>query len=228
MKAFLITLLQLISLMSFSQFALVKDKDGFSNVRSEAKASGKIIDTVKNGRLVFCYEKFGNWVMVDYLKGKEYIDGYIYSDRLKMIDEYKELKAKEETAHRSTYRYGDIVVSISTEPFKKTTEKFQYYKDNTEQIEFINGKPYYGRDGGYPTSRYKNITITIKGKSLTLPFAAIENLFEPNLALTKAFYDEQNDILYIHSSNGDGAGNYEVIWRIEKGKYRDRNIAFGF
>ena len=28
--------------------------------------------------------------------------------------------------------------------------------------------------------------------------------------------------------NSDGAGSYEVIWKIEKGVYKERYIAYGF
>jgi hypothetical protein len=56
----------------------------------------------------------------------------------------------------------------------------------------------------------------------------LENLYEISLANTKAHYDKANDILYIQSMNSDGAGSYEVIWKIEKGIYKNRFIAYGF
>ncbi len=63
---------------------------------------------------------------------------------------------------------------------------------------------------------------------LTLPPAALENLYEPNLGSTKVNYDRIKDILYISTMNSDSAGGYFVVWKIEKGKYKERFIAYGF
>lgn len=37
-----------------------------------------------------------------------------------------------------------------------------------------------------------------------------------------------NDIFYIRSQNSDGAGAYDVVWRVVKGMYTDRDIEYGF
>jgi hypothetical protein len=44
----------------------------------------------------------------------------------------------------------------------------------------------------------------------------------------EAHYDPLNDILYIRSQNSDGAGAYDVVWRVVKGIYTDRDIVYGF
>lgn len=36
------------------------------------------------------------------------------------------------------------------------------------------------------------------------------------------------NIVYIQSMNSDGAGSYEVIWKVEKAVYKERYIACGF
>jgi hypothetical protein len=45
---------------------------------------------------------------------------------------------------------------------------------------------------------------------------------------TKVHYDKTSDILYIHAMNSDGAGGYVVIWKIEKGGYKERFVSHGF
>lgn len=65
-------------------------------------------------------------------------------------------------------------------------------------------------------------------KTIELPKNSFDDLFEPSLYNTKINYDKKNNILYITSSNSDGAGGYEIVWVIEKGKYKERKIAFGF
>lgn len=63
---------------------------------------------------------------------------------------------------------------------------------------------------------------------MILPKNALEGLYEPALNNTQVNYDKQNDILYIQAMNSDGAGSYEVVWKIEKGTYKERYIAYGF
>ena len=56
MKVYGITLLLCcFSYWSTAQFALIKDADGYSNIRKEANAQSTILDTVSDGRLVFVY-----------------------------------------------------------------------------------------------------------------------------------------------------------------------------
>lgn len=80
----------------------------------------------------------------------------------------------------------------------------------------------------FPKKEYKSIKIEINKIKIELPKVALRNLFEPNLYNSKANYNEKEDILYIHSSNSDGAGSYEVIWIIEKIKYKSRIEVYGF
>ena len=81
---------------------------------------------------------------------------------------------------------------------------------------------------GIPTREYKSIEVNIGQRKMSLPKVAFENLYEPSLDHTQVNYDKTNDIVYIQSMNSDGAGGYEVIWKIEKGVYKDRFIAYGF
>jgi hypothetical protein len=119
---------------------------------------------------------------------------------------------------------------VSEKKFDKTKYRFSYYKDKDahDYIQFINGKQYWGTDGETPTRAYKSILIVCSQKKVSLPPSALENLFEPNILDTEVHYDRQNDILYIQSFNSDGAGAYDVIWKIEKGVYKERYIMYGF
>ena len=95
-------------------------------------------------------------------------------------------------------------------------------------IEFIDDDKYWGKDGGMPTTEYKSIEIVIGQRKINLSKNAFKNLVEPSLLSTIVNYDKASDILYVQSSNGDGAGSYEVIWKIEKGIYKERFVAYGF
>jgi hypothetical protein len=228
MKTFCTFSLLILVNLAHGQFAIIDDKDGFCNIRSAAETGTNITDKLENGHFVYCLEFKENWVNIDYLKNKQDLNGYVYNNRLKMIAAYEEITLLSKSEDVSMYGKVSIKVSITKQKFDKSKYRFSYYKDARDQIELINGKPYWGSDGGVPEFAYKSITIIKENKIIELPKAAIEDLFQPNLYHTKVNFDKVNDILYIQSMNSDGAGGYVVIWRIEKGKYKDRYIAHGF
>jgi hypothetical protein len=117
---------------------------------------------------------------------------------------------------------------LTQKSFDKTKHKFKYFKDPTDQIELIDNNKYWGRDGGMPETEYQKITVKIGRKTITLPKEATANLFEPSIYNTQVNFDKVRNIIYIQSMNSDGAGAYDVIWKIENGIYKERFIAYGF
>jgi hypothetical protein len=79
-----------------------------------------------------------------------------------------------------------------------------------------------------PKTQYNSITVKMGNTLLELPSTAFDNLYQPTLYKTKAYYDAASHTLYIMSSNSDGAGAYEIVWEIEAGEYKNRFIAYGF
>jgi hypothetical protein len=222
----------LLTKFSFGQLAIISDKDGYSNVRTSAESGGKISDTLHNGPFVFCSDETkGNWSNIFYSKNDQELSGYVYHDRIKFISDYERIPALPIQINPSTYGKDSIKIILTVEKFDKSRCRVSYSKDSHSQIQFIqfiNGKQYWGTDGEQPKTEYKSILIIIGNRKITLPWAAIENLFEPSIYNTQVNYDRKNDILYIQSYNSDGAGGYEVIWRIGGGTYKDRYIFNGF
>lgn len=214
--------------LSFGQFAVVSDRDGYVNVRSSSKTSGRITDTLKNGHLIYCFEAEGNWKSIDYTKRKQEMNGYIYTDRFKFISDYEEIPLSDRKANSSIYSKDSLKIIVSKKQFNRANYHFSYHKDAKDQIEFMNGKQYWGTDGGQPKTEYNFILVQLDSKKIYLPQIALNNLFEPNIHHTQVHYDRENDTLYIHAMNSDGAGGYEVIWKIEKSVYKERFIVHGF
>lgn len=211
----------------FSQ-AIINDKDGFVNVRLEADKGSKLIDTLRNGHLIFPLERDGNWVSIDYFKKNESFSGFIYSDRIKKIEQYPEIKRKKSPNNEIILKNDSIEISVTEKKFEPKEHKFSYSKENAKSIIRIDKKEYYGTDGEMPKTQYHEIKVKIKNQVISLPKSATENLYEPSLEKIVANYDKENDIIYINSYNSDGAGGYIVVWKIKKGKYEDRLVFYGF
>lgn len=228
MKLVMTAFLFILSTLTYGQFAIIRDKEGYCHVRSSAQIGKNVIDTLENGHLVYCFEKKDNWVNIDYTKNNKELNGQVYHDRLQLISDYQSIPFVSEGENSVTYKKEDVKIVVTQQKFDRSRYQFSYYKEAKDQIERINGKQYWGTDGGMPKAEYKSIVIYAGRQKILLPKSALENLFEPSLYNTEVHYDKAHDIVYIESMNSDGAGSYEVLWKIEKGKYKGRLIAYGF
>jgi len=193
----------------FGDYAVVKDKDGYVNIRAKESVKSKIVGTLPNNTLVYEFldEEFNpsNWVHID--------SGYVHKSRI-------------------TIAGKGISVTLTKQPFDKTKHKItkKKHKEYTEFI--IDGKKIYGRDNDefLPEDHYKSITVTINGKDVPIPKSAYDDLYEIGIWDTNnfAYYDKEDDVLYIIAHNGDGYLAYEVCWQIVKGEYKTRIIGEPF
>lgn len=211
-----------------SQFAIINHKDGFVNVRSSAEKTNNILDKLENSFVVYCFEPKGNWINIDYTKNGKYLNGYIYKDRIKYITDFKKIALKSVRNGIAKLENDSVILEISETDFVKTKHQLKFHNNNLTQLNTIDNLHFFGTDGDIPKREYKSIKVVINNVILELPNSALKNLYEPSLFNSKANYDEANDILYIHSSNSDGAGGYEIIWIIEKKKFKSRIEAYGF
>ena len=229
----LILLFFLISNVVFAQvieggaFAVINDKDGYVNVRKEKSVHSKVLKKLDNNTLIFVleYDKayYGNWIYADN-------EGYIYNDRVKWIEKLPKIAKGITKGNTIVFEGKEIQVTLSTEKFDKDKHSFKYHKEYRDVIEKIDGKPFWGTDGNMPKRQYKSIEVKIRGKQLSIPQSAYNDLYESYLytEFNSVHYDKDNDILYIVALNGDGAGAYMVCWQIEKGVYKGRKVGIPF
>lgn len=228
MKQILTFTLLLLTSFCFGQFAIVYDKDSLLNVREDKSTNSKVVDGLQNGQLIFCFEDKGNWTNIEYTKNNKELNGYVYKDRYKLISNFPALTISKKTETSITLKKDSLQVIISQSNFDKKKHTFKYFKNNTSQIEFIDNNQYWGMDGGMPKTQFEKVIIKIGQKTMTLPQSALIGLYEPSIYNAAVNYDKLTDTIYIETSNSDGAGSYFVIWKIEKGIYKDRLIAYGF
>ena len=209
----------------FGDYAVVKDKDGYVNIRAKESVKSKIVGTLPNNTLVYEFldEEFNpsNWVHID--------SGYVHKSRLKMVSEFPSIGKGKEQGNSITIAGKGISVTITTQKFDKTKHKITKKDQGGYEELIIDGKRAQGADF-IPENHYKSIIVTINGKNVSIPKSAYDDLYEVwvypyNNAV---YYDKEDDILYIIAHNGDGAYVYEVCWQIVKGEYKTRIIGEPF
>ena len=213
----------------FGDYAVVKDKDGYVNIRAKENVKSKIVGTLPNNTLIYNFlnnediPNPSNWV---YEK-----NGYIHKSRLKKINEFPSIGKGKEQGNSITIAGKGISVTISTQKFDKTKHKITKKKHKYYEELIIDGKSAQGTDTSFiPENHYKSIIVTINGKNVSIPKSAYDDLYEVAMYTDNnaVYYDKEEDTIYIIAHNGSGAYAYEVCWQIVKGEYKTRIIGEPF
>ena len=113
----------------FGDYAVVKDKNGYVNIRAKENVKSKIVGTLPANTLVNVYfwedePTPPNWIAVD--------KGYVHKSRLKMISEFPSIGKGKEQGNSITIAGKGISVTLTKQPFDKTKHKIT--KKNTKSI----------------------------------------------------------------------------------------------
>ena len=201
-------------------YAVVKDKDGYVNIRAKENVKSKIVGTLPNNTLVYGFfdKEFNptNWIEVD--------KGYVHQSRLKKIFDFRAIKGKVQ-GNSIIFDDKDVKVTITKQKFDKTKHKITKKGQGSYEQLIIDGKEIiYGESGSLTQDHYKSITVTMKGKNVPIPKSAYDDLYGIFYLNRSIYYDEEAEALYIYADNGEAGLAYEVCWQIVKGEYKTRII----
>ena len=204
-------------------YAVVKDKDGYVNIRAKENVKSKIVGTLPNNTLVYGFfdKEFNptNWIEVD--------KGYVHQSRLKRIFDFRAIEGKEQ-GNSIIFDDKDVKVTITKQKFDKTKHKITKKGQGSYEQLIIDGKEIiYGWDGSLAQDHYKSITVTMKGKNVPIPKSAYDDLhgiLYDRYLNRFIYYDEEAEALYIYAVNGEAGLAYQVCWQIVKGEYITRII----
>ena len=204
----------------FGDYAVVKDKDGYVNIRAKESVKSKIVGTLPNNTLVYGFfdKEYNptNWIEVD--------KGYVHQSRLKRIFDFRAIEGKVQ-GNSVVYDDKDVKVTITKQKFDKTKHKITKKGQGSYEQLIIDGKEIiYGWDGSLAQDHYKSITVTMKGKNVPIPKSAYDDLYEISYFSSSIYYDEEAEALYIYAVNGEAGLAYQVCWQIVKGEYKTRII----
>ena len=201
-------------------YAVVKDKDGYVNIRAKESVKSKIVGTLPNNTLVYGFfdKEFNptNWIEVD--------KGYVHQSRLKKIFDFRAIEGKVQ-GNSVIFDDKDVKVTITKQKFDKTKHKITKKGQGSYEQLIIDGKEIiYGWDGSLAQDHYKSITVTMKDKNVPIPKSAYDDLYQIFYFNRFIFYDEEAEALYIFANNSDASWAYLVCWQIVKDKYITRII----
>ena len=226
---FTVLLLTLFSLVNASaQYAIVADTDSFTNIRSGAGKQYPVLDSLKNGSIVFLYEAEGNWCPIDYgFENKKFKSGWIYISKTKPLDAFTPIPALVSNDSVLIYQWDSCKMTITERNFKPAKHKFKYLlqEDGDSSVINIDGKQFWGTDGYMPETEYGKCQLKTGKKIVNLP---IVTLYNPNLDLTNLYIDRSSNTLYLVAYNSDGAGGYAVLWVMKNGNLINQCITYGF
>ena len=204
-------------------YAVVKDKDGYVNIRAKENVKSKIVGTLPNNTLVYGFfdKEYNptNWIEVD--------KGYVHQSRLKKIFDFRAIEGKVQ-GNSIIFDDKDVKVTITKQKFDKTKHKITKKGQGSYEQLIIDGKEIiYGESGSLTQDHYKSITVTMKGKNVPIPKSAYDDLhgiLYDRYLNRFIYYDEEAEALYIYAVNGEAGLAYQVCWQIVKDKYITRII----
>ena len=156
----------------FGDYAVVKDKDGYVNIRAKENVKSKIVGTLPNNTLVYGFfdKEYNptNWIEVD--------KGYVHQSRLKKIFDFRAIEGKVQ-GNSIIFDDKDVKVTITKQKFDKTKHKITKKGQGSYEQLIIDGKEIiYGESGSLTQDHYKSITVTMKGKNVPIPKSAYDDL----------------------------------------------------
>ncbi len=196
-------------------YAVINDKDGFTNVHSYPNVNSPITGKIDSYHVFTCEVNKTNWWKVLYIardnSGKSnWIEGYIYKTKVSLLPDWKTINGKT----------GKIKVRVNTSSYLSKKHKFLKIDNDTY---LIDRKRFWGTDGENPKIAISSIQISLDNTPIVLSANAYNDLFEPRLKTLSYTYGPGNTI-YIRMDNSDGAGAYTIIWIIKDNKYYGRYI----
>jgi hypothetical protein len=217
------------ALLASGQFAVIKDRDGYTNVRSGDSLTAKIVGRLHDGEVVVTTFTQNGWTKVFYDPEKSYgghpFEGFVHEDRLRQIDDLPHVRNSAIKLENGllTLQNDSVSVQINTASFRPKEHVLR--KDNHGNVQTIDGKFAYGSGDDVPARKVTKLTLTIRGEAVPIPAAAWNDLYEPTLETTNIYFDTRTAFLYIEmpANGGNSAsGAYAIVWVFKNGKYVTR------
>ncbi|WP_313376757.1 hypothetical protein [Chishuiella sp.] len=170
-------------------FAIIKDKDGYVNVRENSSIKSKIIDKIYLNQVFEDQRHFGSstrdWIYISYGvkydKKTQYFKektGYIYADRILYLENLPQLKKRVINKNNIEFNGNGIKMILK---FGKFNNQFHIIKKSNGYVEKIDNEIPWGIDGILPEPfiEIKTIHLIINDKEFSFPKNSLQGIYQP-------------------------------------------------
>jgi hypothetical protein len=202
------------------EYAVIKDSDGYTNVRKEPAQNSEIIHILKKNVVFELFDTATTgWIKIRLINNRFGVGdinqainsqyGYVHSSRILVLNKLKK------------YKGNDIQFSITNEPFNSIGRVITR-SNGAKWLTHIDGRPTLGTDGDMPKTQIKTINLSVKGKIIPIHEIFQNDLFECDNHFE---FKKVGNTFFAYQANSDGAGFYEVLWVFDSEKLLQRIIS---
>lgn len=215
----------MLSQVSYAEFALIQDRDGYVNIRESADLKSPVLAQLKNNTVVDCVleQATAKFCLVSTAGLKN--NGYLYKDRIHFFKDYQRVAVSSSSTDQAIYSNQDITVQFQAAPvkvdstlFKRIGADYKYYKN----------KEFFGTDGSIPDEQFSQLqqmNLLYQSKKIQLNPQQLEQYFFPTQGLADQseladfkIYYLGSEIYILNTFNQGGAAAYHVMLYFKDGK----------
>ena len=218
MKKLLLLIFVFLSHHVSGQVAIIRDKDGYTNVRSKPNNKSEVVHRVLENEVFwidYSVRDTSEWILVyipknDFSLGcgdNESITGFIHKSRVLPLQQLEQPDNDSFTFQYDIKPFDPSkrIIDTATGPW----------------IGSIDGRHAWGTDGNMPENQVNGINVSIDGQAIPINRAFYSDLFE----CTNTFEVFKNgDTYFVWQGNSGGAGYYELVWVLTKEGLKQRLV----
>ncbi|MEM9832292.1 MAG: SH3 domain-containing protein [Bacteroidota bacterium] len=204
--------------------ATINDPDGYVNIREGKGTHTEIVGKLLEDEIFYFYEgENQEWYSIYKfdMPLNHSRKGFVHKSRIKEINSLRSIGRKGAISRGRAISNDTLNFSIVLKDFDRLKRKYEL-QDEKWVVKIDNKHPW-GVDGGYPTTEIQSLQLKINGKTISFPKDAYIDVFELDLRSLK-IYQNTSGTLFITTSNSDGAGYYDLVWKIQDNTYKGRFI----
>jgi hypothetical protein len=146
-----------------------------------------------------------------YMPDRTVRTGYIQATKLMRVDDYDIVEVERLSAHGYiSFKNSDVRIVVSVAP---VTSKDAAIKKGADGLYTVNGRLARGvAKWGTPKMQYKSITVSIKGRNISVPKKLFEHLLEPDIEDMVVYYNPRKETVYMQVNNGGTSAYYTALF----------------
>ena len=156
------------------------------------------------------------WRYLGYFSSSEKIErGYVSMSKLMRVDDFEMIDVERLSSHGTvSFKNENVRVNVSVTSISPSDRSIKRTDSGSYTI---HGKAVKGvATNDSPKLRYQSMTVTIKGRAISVPSKLYEYLLEPDITAMEVYYNHKKDIVYIVANNGGTEAYYNALWVVSR------------